>query len=119
MGAQKHLRELLQFFIELPIFNGIPEGVFYHKYYTNLSKFTITKGKKVINQGEKPEHITLLQTGLYGLTTRMSLYDLTRLIIKYAKYFNINNDASNDKKNKKKDNLNIINDMKNKYRVLF
>ena len=119
MGAQKHLRELLQFFIELPIFSGIPEGVFYHKYYTNLSKFTITKGKKIITQGEKPEHITLLQTGLYGLTTRMSLYDLTRLIFKYARYFNVNNDAANDKKNKKKDYINIINDMKSKYRVLF
>ena len=119
MGAQKHLRELLQFFIELPIFSGIPEGVFYHKYYTNLSKFTIVKGKNIITQGEKPEHITLLQTGLYGLTTRMSLYDLTRLIFKYAKYFNINNEAPKDKKNKKKEYLNAINDMKNKYRLLF
>ena len=117
MGAQKHLRELLQFFIELPIFSGIPEGVFYHKYYTNLSKITIIKGKKVINQGDKPEHITLLKTGLYELTTRMSLYEITRLIFRYAKHFNNNNDLFNDKKSK---NLNINNtEIKNKYKLLF
>ena len=122
MGAQKHLRELLQFFIELPIFCGIPEGVFYHKYYTNLSKFAIIKGKNIINQGEKPEHITLLQTGLYGVTTRMSLFDLTRLIFKFVKYFNINNESYIDKKNSnntKENNSNNINDIKNKYRILF
>ena len=120
LGAQKHLRELLQFFIELPIFNGIPEGVFYHKYYTNLSKFTIVKGKKIISQGDKPEHITLLQTGLYGLTTQMSLYDITRLILRYSKFFN-NNDISQDKKNKnnnKENNINL-NEIKNKYKLLF
>ena len=55
MGAQKHMKETLQFFIEIPIFNGIPEGVFYNKYYTNLSKDIIVKGKNVINQGEKPD----------------------------------------------------------------
>jgi iron complex outermembrane receptor protein len=116
MGAQKHLRELLQFFIELPIFSGIPEGVFYHKYYTNLSKFNIVKGKKIINQGDKPEHITLLKTGLYGVSTQMSLYEITRLIFRYAKYFN-NNDISYEKKNKYF--LNNLGDIKNKYKILF
>ena len=121
MGAQKHLRELLQFFIELPIFSGIPEGVFYHKYYTNLSKYTIVKGKTIINQGEKPEYITLLQTGAYGITTHMSLYDLTRLIFKYAKYFNISSESSIEgkKNNNKENNSNKTNDSKNKYRALF
>ena len=84
IGAQKHMKDTLQFFIEIPIFNGIPESVFYNKYYTNLSKNTMVKGKNVINQGEKPDHITLLQTGSFGLTTHMSLYDLTRLILHYA-----------------------------------
>ena len=103
MGAQKHMKETLQFFIEIPIFNGIPEGVFYNKYYTNLSKDIIVKGKNVINQGEKPDHITLLQTGSYGLTTQMSLYDLTRLILYYADVLINQNNKSNDlpKDNKK------------------
>ena len=121
MGAQKHLRELLQFFIELPIFSGIPEGVFYHKYYTNLSKISIIKGKKVINQGDKPENIILLQTGLYGLYTRMSLYEITRLIFRYAKFFNNNNELSKDKKDKNINinNININNnEIKNKYKLL-
>lgn len=102
IGAQRHLRELLQFFIKLPIFSGIPEGVFYNKYYTNLTKITVLKGKNIVNQGEKPEFITLLLSGQYGVTTFMSLYDLTRLIFRYAKYFNNNNDLSNFKKNNKK-----------------
>ena len=98
IGAQRHMKDTLQFFIEIPIFNGIPESVFYNKYYTNLSKNTIVKGKNVINQGEKPDHVTLLQTGSYGLTTRMSLYDLTRLILHYADvliYQSINNHEIN------------------------
>ena len=122
MGAQKHMKETLQFFIEIPIFNGIPEGVFYNKYYTNLSKDIIVKGKNVINQGEKPDHITLLQTGSYGLTTQMSLYDLTRLILYYADVLINQNNKSNDspkdnKKNNNKDkknNSNKNNDNNNK-----
>ena len=121
IGAQRHLREILQFFIKLPIFSGIPEGVFYNKYYTNLTKITILKGKNIVNQGEKPEFITLLQSGLYGVTTFMSLYDLTRLIFRYAKHFNNNNDISNFNKNNKKENSNnniSLNDIKTKYRIL-
>ena len=117
MGAQKHMKETLQFFIEIPIFNGIPETVFYNKYYTNLSKDIIVKGKNVINQGEKPEHITLLQTGSFGLTTQISLYDLTRLILYYVdclinksskkqKIDNKNNSQKNNKKDKEKNNIN-------------
>ena len=108
IGAQRHMKDTLQFFIEIPIFNGIPESVFYNKYYTNLSKSTIVKGKNVINQGEKPDHVTLLQTGSYGLTTRMSLYDLTRLILHYADvliYQSINNHEIN-RNNKNASNKN-------------
>ena len=105
MGAQKHMRETLQFFLEIPLFSGIPEGTFYNKYYTNLSKDTIVKGKNVINQGEKPDHITLLQTGSFGLTTQMSLYDLTRLILHYADVLlNQNNKSKNIQKNNKNPN---------------
>ena len=117
MGAQRHMKETLQFFIDIPLFSGIPEGVFYNKYYTNLSKDTIVKGKNVINQGEKPDHITLLQTGSFGLTTHMSLYDLTRLIQHYTDYLiNLTNkptdisinkkDQKNKKDNKDKNNTN-------------
>ena len=82
----------------------------------------IVKGKNVINQGEKPDHITLLQTGSYGLTTQMSLYDLTRLILYYADVLINQNNRSNDspkdnKKNNNKDkknNNNKNNDNNNK-----
>ena len=117
IGAQKHMKETLQFFLDIPIFSGIPESAFYNKYYTNLSKEIIVKGKNVINQGEKPDHITLLQTGSYGLTTRMSLYDLTRLILYYADVLiNQNNkekDSSKDDKKSNKDKKNIINKKEN------
>ena len=117
IGAQRHMKDTLQFFIEIPIFNGIPESVFYNKYYTNLSKSIIVKGKNVINQGEKPDHITLLQTGSYGLTTQMSLYDLTRLILHYADaliYQSINNHEINkNNKNVNNKNQKDINNKKN------
>ena len=86
MGAQKHMKETLQFFIENPIFNGIPEGLFYSKYYKNLSKDTIVKGKKIIIQGEKPEQIILLQTGCFEIKARMSLCDLTKLMLYYIDF---------------------------------
>ena len=79
-GAEKYLKELLTFFINLPVFIGIPESLFYHKYYTFLSKKVILRGNFLITQGEKPKNIILLQTGSYGLTTRISLFDLTKLI---------------------------------------
>ena len=114
IGAQKHMKETLQFFTEIPIFNGIPESVFYNKYYTNLSKDTIVKGKNIINQGEKPDHITLLQTGSFGLTTQISLYDLTRLILHYAdRLINQNNQAKEQPKNNNKNNNKNSKDKKN------
>ena len=79
-GAEKYLKEILNFFINLPVFIGIPESLFYHKYYTFLSKKVILRGNFLITQGEKPKNIILLQTGSYGLTTRISLFDLTKLI---------------------------------------
>ena len=79
-GAEKYLKETLSFFINLPIFNGLPESLFYHKYYNYLSKKVILRGNCIINQGEKPKNIILVKTGIYGLTTRISLFDLTKLI---------------------------------------
>jgi hypothetical protein len=49
----------------------------------------------------------------------MSLYDLTRLIFKYANYFNVARHFNTDKKKNRKDYTNIINDMKSQYRLLF
>ena len=94
-GAEKYLKELLNFFIELPIFIGIPENVFYHKYYTFLSKKNMIRAKNIITQGEKPENIIILQTGSYGLTTRISLFDLTKLIYHFIK-LNLNSRNTND-----------------------
>ena len=79
-GAEKYIKELLTFCINLPIFIGLPESLFYHKYYTYLSKKVLLRGNLVITQGEKPKNIILVQTGTYGLSTRMSLYDLTKLL---------------------------------------
>ena len=93
LGAQKQLRELVRFFINLPIFSGIPENVFYKKYFFNLSKKVLNRGKFVIIQGEKPEFISFIKTGSYGLTTRMSLLDLTKLINFYVR----NNEKKKEK----------------------
>ena len=84
-GAEKYLKELLTYFVNLPIFIGISETLFYHKYYTYLSKKIMHRGNLIITQGEKPKNIILIQTGSYGLTTRISLYDLTKLIVHFIK----------------------------------
>ena len=79
-GTEKYLKEILSFFINLPIFKGIPESLFYHKYYTNLSKKVMLRGNLIITQGEKPKDIVLIKTGIYGLSTRISLFELTKFI---------------------------------------
>ena len=84
-GAEKYMKELLTFFVNLPIFMGLSETLFYHKYYTNLSKKIMLRGNLIITQGEKPKNIILIQTGSYGLTTRISLFDLTKLILHFIK----------------------------------
>ena len=104
-GAEKYLKEVLNFIINLPVFSGIPESLFYHKYYTYLSKKIILRGNLIITQGEKPKNIILLQTGAYGLTTRISLYDLTKLI---NHFINMNSKNKNS----------IIEEENNKYNKL-
>ena len=102
-GAEKYLKELLSFFINLPVFIGISESLFYHKYYNYLSKKIILRGNCIINQGEKPKNIILIKTGIYGLTTRISLFELTKLI-----YYFINENLKN------KGNINIFFDEETK-----
>ena len=53
------------------------------------------RAKNIITQGEKPENIIILQTGSYGLTTRISLFDLTKLIYHFIK-MNLNSRNTND-----------------------
>ena len=98
-GAEKYLKELLTFIVNLPIFIGLSETLFYHKYYTYLSKKIMHRGNLVITQGEMPKNIILIQTGSYGLITHKSLFDLTKLILHFIKE-NLKN----------KNNLNIIYD---------
>ena len=82
-GAEKNLHDILYFIVELPIFKGIPTGVFFRKYYTSLSRNSIYKSNKIINQGEKPEYIILLKSGQYMVTTYNSLFNITNLMIYY------------------------------------
>jgi len=95
-GAAVYIKKLLSFFVDLPIFNGISEYIFYHKYYTFLSKKIISRGNILINQGEPPKGIILLQSGSYGISSRISLDSLTNLIFHLVKE-NIN--AKNNKNN--------------------
>ena len=51
-GAEKNLQDILFFIVELPIFKGIPSGLFLRKYYTSLSHNIINKKTRIINQGD-------------------------------------------------------------------
>ena len=84
-GAEKNLHDILYFIVELPIFKGIPSGMFLRKYYTSLSRNSINKSNKIITQGEKPEYIILLKSGQYTISTYDSLYNITNLMIHYIK----------------------------------
>ena len=84
-GAEKNLHDILYFIVELPIFKGIPTGMFFRKYYTSLSRNSIHKSNKIITQGEKPEYIILLKSGQYTISTYDSLYNITNLMIYYIK----------------------------------
>ena len=84
-GAEKNLHDILYFIVELPIFKGIPTGMFFRKYYTSLSRNYIYKSNKIITQGEKPDYIILLKSGQYTISTYNSLYNITNLMIYYIK----------------------------------
>ena len=92
-GAAIHIKKLLSFFVNLPIFNGITEYFFYNKYYSFLSKKIMARGNILINQGETPKGIILLHSGTYGISSRISLYSLTKLI------FNLIENNLNEKLN--------------------
>ena len=93
-GAVAHIKKLLTFFIQLPIFNGISEYIFYNKYYSYLSKKVMTRGNILINQGETPKEIFLLHSGSYGISSRISLESLTNLILYLIKE-NLNENNTN------------------------
>ena len=84
-GAVVYIKKLLSYFVQLPIFNGISEYVFYNKYYSYLSKKVIARGNVLINQGETPKGIILLYSGSYAINTRISLESLTNLILFFIK----------------------------------
>lgn len=94
-GTEVYIRKLLSFFVELPLFSGISEYIFYNKYYTYLSKKIMSRGNILVNQGEAPIGIILLQSGSYGISTKMSLDNLTKLILFYIKS-NLNSIKSNN-----------------------
>ena len=92
-GTSVIIKKLLSFFVNLPIFTGISEYIFYNKYYTYLSKKIMTRGNILVNQGEPVKGIILLNSGSYGISSRISLYSLTNLIFHYI---NINQKIKKD-----------------------
>ena len=99
-GAAIHIKKLLSFFVNLPIFNGITEYFFYNRYYSYLSKKIMARGNILINQGDTPKGIILLHSGTYGISSRISLYSLTKLIFNLIE--NNLNEKSNDYEETKK-----------------
>ena len=82
-GAEKFLHDILNFIVELPIFMGIPQSIFYRKYFTSLSRNLINKSNKIITQGDKPDYLALLKSGQYTIYINNSLYNITNLMTYY------------------------------------
>ena len=82
-GAEKNLYDILCFLVDLPIFKGIPQSIFYKKYYTSLSRNSLNKNNKIIIQGQKPDYLALLKSGQYTIYTYNSLYNITNLLVHY------------------------------------
>ena len=84
-SAERNLRDILEFIVELPLFKGIQPAYFLKKYYTSLSRNYTNKNYKIIIQGEKPEYIALLKSGQYTIYTYNSLFNISNLMIYYLK----------------------------------
>ena len=82
-GAIKNLYDILNFIVELPIFKGIPQSIFYKKYYTSLSRNSLNKNNRIITQGDSPDYIALLKSGQYTIYIYNSLYNITNLMAYY------------------------------------
>jgi CRP-like cAMP-binding protein len=84
-SAEKNLRDILEFIVDLPLFKGLQPAFFLRKYFTNLSRNNNFKNVKIMTQGEKPEYIALLKTGQYSIYTYNSLFNISNLMIYYMK----------------------------------
>ena len=75
-SAEKNLRDILEFIVDLPLFKGIQPVLFLRKYFTNLSRNHCFKNYKIMAQGEQPEYLALLKTGQYTISTYNSLFTI-------------------------------------------
>ena len=87
IGADKNLRDTLNFIVELPLFRTIQPAIFYNKYFTSISRHNIENCQNILTEGENPDYIILLKTGEYSVTAHCSLYDISKLMY-YFIYIN-------------------------------
>lgn len=103
-GAKKYLRDIITFHLSLPIFHGLPEYIFYKKYYTHFTKCIVKRGNFIFTQGEKPTKLIIVYSGSFSLSIKNSLHGIAKILNYYVK-----NNSSEEKKNEK-------NNMDNNYR---
>ena len=106
IGADKNLRDTLNFLVELPLFRTIQSTIFYNKYFTSISRHNIENCQNILTEGENPDYIILLKTGEYSITCYCSLYDITKLMY----YFVYVNNEMKNRKQKLQNYYNLIQD---------
>lgn len=81
-GADKQLRQSLQFITSLKVFSDISVSTLNKRYFNNFSLKKVTKGSIIMKQGEKSTSISLLKEGVYEVSLFASLRELAK-IVKY------------------------------------
>ena len=78
-GAERQLRQSLNFICSFELFKGIVPGILKKRYFNNFSLQKVTKGSVVIEQNTPATCISLLREGNYDIYVNMSIFELLQL----------------------------------------
>ena len=79
-GADKQLRQSLQFITSLKVFSDISISTLNKRYFNNFSLKKVTKGSIIMKQGEESTCICLLKEGVYEVSLLASLRELAKIV---------------------------------------
>jgi CRP-like cAMP-binding protein len=75
-----YIKGQINFFATLQIFSHMNKALFQRHYFYLFSKMSITRGDKIIIEGDDTEYIYFLREGDYELSLKRSIVELTDMV---------------------------------------
>lgn len=78
-GAERQLRQSINFVCSFELFKGIVPGILKKRYFNNFSVKKVVKGSIIIEQNTPATSISLLREGNYEVYVNLSIFELLQL----------------------------------------